>query len=74
MSTAKLKIDLINRITELKEPRIIKELQRILDFELDRSAFKLNNLQKERLAEAKDDDALTEEQANQEIEEWLKEK
>ncbi len=74
MSTAKLKIDLINRITKLKEPRIIEELQRILDFELDRSAFKLNNLQKERLAEAKDDDALTEEQANQEIEEWLKEK
>lgn len=74
MSTAKLKIDLINRITKLKEPRIIEELQRILDFELDRSAFKLNNLQKERLYEAKDDDALTEEQANQEIEEWLKEK
>lgn len=74
MSTAKLKIDLINRITKLKEPRIIEELQRILDFELERSAFKLNNLQKERLAEAKDDDALTEEQANQEIEEWLKEK
>lgn len=74
MSTAKLKIDLINRITKLKEPRIIEELQRILDFELERSAFKLNNLQKERLYEAKDDDALTEEQANQEIEEWLKEK
>lgn len=74
METAELKIDLINRIKNLEEPRIIKELQRLLDFELDKDVFELNEEQKKRIVEAKYDEGLSEEQANQEIEKWLREK
>ena len=44
MSTAelKLKLELINKITELKEIRIVKELKKLLDFELDKEIFELS--------------------------------
>lgn len=35
MNTSDLKIDLIQRIAQLKEPGIIAELQKFLDFELE---------------------------------------
>jgi len=34
MNTSDLKIDLIQRIAQLKEPGIMAELQKLLDFEL----------------------------------------
>lgn len=74
MSTAELKIDLINKIMKLKEVRIIEEIQKFVDFELDKSEYKLSVAQRNRILEAKDDKVLTEEKANSEIEEWLKEK
>lgn len=74
MSTAELKIDLINKIAKLKEVRIIEEIQRFLDFELDKGEYKLSAGQRKRIQEAQKDDVLTEEEANKEIEEWLKEK
>ena len=74
MSTAELKIDLINKIAKLKEVRIIEEIQRFLDFELDKGEYKLSAGQRNRIQEAQKDDVLTEEEANKEIEEWLKEK
>jgi len=74
MSTAELKIDLINKITKLKETRIINEIQRLLDFELEKGDFRLSEVQKSRIIEAQTDTVLTEEQANNEIEEWLQEK
>ncbi len=42
MNTAELKIDLISRIANTKEPLIIEELRKLLDFELDKSVFELN--------------------------------
>ena len=74
MSTAELKIDLINKIAKLKEVRIIEEIQRFLDFELDKGEYKLSAGQRNRIQEAQKDDVLTEEEANKEIEEWLKKK
>lgn len=74
MSTAELKIDLINKIAKLKEVRIIEEIQRFLDFELDKGEYKLSAGQRNRIQEAQKDDVLTEEEANKEIEELLKEK
>ena len=78
MNTSDLKIDLINRITPLKEVRIIEEIQKILDFELDQNEYILNAEQKERIAEGREEYKnkayLSEDQANQDIEEWLKEK
>ena len=42
MTTANLKIDLINKITLVKESYVIDEINRILDFELEKGIFKLN--------------------------------
>lgn len=53
MSTAELKIDLINRITQLKDIVLIEEIQRLMDFELDKGNFDLTSEQKTRIAEAK---------------------
>ena len=74
MNTAELKIDLINKITNLKETRIIEEIQKILDFELDKDVYQLSDSQKSSILEAKKDKDVTEEQANKEIDEWLQEK
>jgi hypothetical protein len=71
MSTAELKIDVISRITTLQEIRIIEEIQKLLDFEMDQGVFQLTENQKKRILEAKNDLVLTEEQANKDIEEWL---
>ena len=74
MSTADLKLDLINKITSLKDIRIIEEIQKLLDFELEEGVFQVSAVQKQRLTEAKNDTVLSEEDANTEIEKWLQEK
>ena len=75
MSTANLKIDLINKITQLHDFNVIKEIKRVLDFELDEGIFKLTAAQKKRIAEAKleikQKKVLSEAAANKEINEWL---
>ena len=72
MNTAELKIDIINKITNLKEVRIVEEIQKILDFELDQGVFQLSEPQNKRIIEAAQDDYLTDEQANKDIDECLK--
>ncbi|WP_232815731.1 MULTISPECIES: hypothetical protein [Chryseobacterium] len=42
VNTPDLKLDLINRIAQLKEARIVEEIQNILDFELDQNEYILN--------------------------------
>ncbi len=74
MGTAELKIDIINKITNLKEVRIIEEIQKMLDFEMDKGDFILNAAQKSRILEAKQDKVLPEEVANSDIEKWLQER
>ncbi|VXB35546.1 MULTISPECIES: hypothetical protein [Chryseobacterium] len=80
MSTSELqmKLDLINRISILDDARIIKEIKKLLDFELDEKVYKLNQPQKSRIEEARNEyknaQTLTEEDANNEIDQWLNEK
>jgi len=80
METSELKIksDLLNKINELDDIRIIKEIKKFLDFELDEKIYKLNQAQQDRIQEARTEyrnsQTLTEEQANNEIDEWLNEK
>lgn len=80
MSSAdlKLKLDIINRITELKEIRVIKEIKKLLDFELDEDIYELSQDQKERIAKARKEYAngefLSDEDVENEIEQWLNEK
>lgn len=74
MSTAELKLDIINTITNLNEPYIIEEIKRLLDFELDDNRYKVTEEQRKRLSEAKSDKIISEFEANTEIEKWLNEK
>jgi len=80
MSTSELqmKLDLINRISILDDARIIKEIKKLLDFELDEKVYELNQPKKSRIEEARNEyknaQILTEEDANNEIDQWLNEK
>lgn len=74
MNTAELKIELINKITSVKEIRIIQEIQKILDFELDGNEYEITSNQRKRILYAQKDSSIAEEEANREIEEWLSEK
>ena len=71
MSANELKVDIINQISQLDEIRIFKEIQKLLDFELDKGDYIINELQKARLIEAQNDQSISEEVANKEIDEWL---
>ena len=75
MSTANLKIDLINKITQVKESYVIEEINRLLDFELEKGIFKLTAKQQARILEAKEEykagKVLSENEANKKIQEWL---
>jgi len=55
MNISDLKIDLINRIIQLKDSGIIENIQEILDFEMPASEYILNNAQRKRIAEARDE-------------------
>lgn len=74
MNAAEVKLDLINRIANLKESRIIEDIKSFLDFEQDTSVFQLSDEQKQRILEAQNDEILSEDEANIEIEKWLREK
>ena len=78
MSTAELKIDLISRIANTEEPRIIEEIRKLLDFEPDNETYKLNPQQLQRVSEAKVEylagNVVSEQQADQAIDEWLSKK
>jgi hypothetical protein len=74
MSTAELKLDIINTIANIKESYIIEDIKKLIDFELNNETYTLNDIQKRRVAEAKTDNILSETEANRQIEEWLNEK
>lgn len=78
MSTAELKINLINRITQLNDANLIEQIQRLIDFELNENMYKLSKEQLDNIREAKEEYAsgkiMVDKKANSEIEQWLKEK
>lgn len=74
MSTAELKLDIINKIANLKQVHIIEEIKKLLDFELDEGVYQLSEKQKDRLEEAKKDSIISGDEADMEIEKWLSER
>jgi hypothetical protein len=76
MSIAELKLDLINKISQVRENYIIEELRSLIDFELSESTYATNDVQKLRIEESrleyKNGNILSELSANSEIEEWLR--
>lgn len=74
MDTAALKLNLINKITEIKEDRLIEDLQYWLEFETNSQVYTLSDEQYQAIIEAQKDNTLSEDEANNAIEQWLKEK
>ncbi len=78
MSTAELKISVINQITNLTDTRILERIQQLLDFELESDTYPLTEEQTERIMLAREEyiegKVLSEKQADAEIEKWLNEK
>ena len=78
MSTVELRKRLIEKIQKTQDDRILEEAFRLLELETteDIEIYKLNDDQKKAISEArqqiKNGQFLTEEQANKEIDEWLK--
>ena len=75
MSTANLKIEIIKKITQLKESNVMEEINRLLDFELEKGIFKLTTKQQARILEAREEykagKVLSENEANKKNQEWL---
>lgn len=46
MNTSELKLNIIQKITELKEVRVIEEIKRLLDFELIKVFMSCQKLKK----------------------------
>lgn len=74
-----LKERLIKRIQETSDPDLLKEIYRLLEIDFDDlELYKLSDEQRDAISEAQQQinqgDFLTHEQANKEIEEWLKKK
>ncbi len=78
MSTAELKLKVINRITNITDNNLIEQIHRLIDFELEKDVYELNEEQTQRIAEAKEEyqkgETLTNEEVIKEIEKWLDEK
>ena len=78
MSIAELKIDLISRIADTNEQGIIEELRNLIDFELNHEPYLLTPEQTQRVTEARSEylagKVISEQQANETIEQWLNEK
>ncbi|MXS72706.1 hypothetical protein GSF70_15965 [Flavobacteriaceae bacterium W22] len=74
MNAAEIKLELINRIANLKDTKIIDEIKNLLDFEQDTDVYQLDDVQNVRLLNAQNDEVLSEDEANNQIEKWLQEK
>jgi vacuolar-type H+-ATPase subunit H len=78
MSTAELKLKVINRITNITDNNLIEQIHRLIDFELEKGVYELSEEQTQRIAEAKEEyqkgETFTNEEAIKEIEKWLDEK
>ncbi len=78
MSAVELRKRLIEKIQKTHDKRILEEAYRLLELETadDTEIYKLNDDQKKAISEArqqvKNGQFLTEEQADKEIDEWLK--
>ena len=76
MSTAELKIDLINQIANITDKVKLKELMQLLKFQNDNSIYVTNEDEKNAVSEARAEinrgEVLTNDDVQNEIKQWLK--
>ncbi|MFV0170493.1 hypothetical protein OBK12_02190 [Empedobacter falsenii] len=78
MNTEELKLNVINQINQLNDFKIIEEIQQLINFESPTEEYQLNeteiNSVEDAQKEYKKANILSEDLANQEIDQWLNEK
>ncbi|MCA4776339.1 hypothetical protein OBJ96_05270 [Empedobacter falsenii] len=78
MNTEELKLNVINQINQLNDFRIIEEIQQLINFESPTEEYQLNETEINRVEDAQKEykkaNILSEDLANQEIDQWLNEK
>lgn len=77
MTDNTLKEKLINKIKEIDDPAILEEVSNLFELQEPETIYTTSNEQKKAIDEAqqqiKNDQTLTNDQANKESDEWLKE-
>lgn len=77
MIRAKQRIELIEKIKHIQDPKVIEELNRLLDINVDVPVYKLTDRQKNEIDQARDEinrgEGIPSEQIDKEFDEWLKE-
>ncbi len=75
MSTQDIREQLINKIKETKDTLLLQEVSTLFELSESESIFQVNNVQRERIDEAveqiKNQQTLSNEQADKETDEWL---
>ena len=75
MSTAELKLNLINQIAGITDKVRLKEIMQLLEFQVDESLYITNKEEKEAVKEAqnqiKNGDGISNEDVQKEITSWL---
>ena len=75
MSTAELKLNLINQIAGITDKVRLKEIMQLLEFQSDKSLYITNKEEKEAVKEAKNQikngDGISNEDVQKEITSWL---
>ena len=75
MSTAELKLNLINQIAGITDKVRLKEIMQLLEFQSDESLYITNKEEKEAVKEAKNQikngDGISNEDVQKEITSWL---
>lgn len=76
MSTAELKIDLINKITQITEKVKLEDIMQLLRFQTDETVFETTEEDKRAIEEArvqiKNGEVITNEEMQNEFQRWLK--
>jgi hypothetical protein len=77
MIGTKQRNELIERIKNIQDPKVIEEIYRLLEINLDESVFKLTPEQKKAIDQARDEinrgEGVSSEQVDKEFDEWLSE-
>lgn len=78
MVKTEVKKHLLKKIEEIDDPKIIHEIYRLLDIDLEEDVYVTNEAQKkainEALNEIKEGKTLTEEESNKRTQEWFNKK
>jgi len=78
MIETQIKDNLVDKIRKIEDPKIIREIYRLLEIDTHEDIYKTNDAQKKAintaLSEIKDGKTLTEQEVNEQTTEWLNKK